>query len=569
MTDGTDRGQGAEHGQGTEPASGGTVPAAGRSVPAGGDEVPARSPGPAADPHIPGPRPGLYPPPPPPARGAAAGPAVPLGSPRADPGPGPQDARTAARTRPAGARRRPGPTAAQRQLMERISAGRRARQQRTLLTLVGAFSALVLMAAGSAWAVTTYVSGSIGRINAGTTGTPTSGPLNILVAGVDVRSGLTPHQQAALHVGHDVSHNSDTLMLAHIPASHRYVRVVSLPRDSWVDIPGYGMNKINAAYGIGGPRLMVRTVEQATGLKINDFMEINFLGFVKVIDALGGVNICLPFAVDDSYTGLKMSAGLHHVDGITALKFARDRHSFAASDLARIGDQQQLLASLLSEAVTSGTVANPLRLTRFLSAVSAAVKVDNGFNITGLANEMRGIRPRDVTFTTVPLASTDYLTRSGQSAVLWSKTHAHALFTALRNDQRAAPRKRHKPSLRRSRVSIDVYNGTMIGGLSAATGAQLGKVGFAIHGSALTWPTQDISETMIEYPADQRPAARLVRAVMPGAALREVPALARIRIVLGVSGYEITAPQAQSGQGAAAGGAPARTAAQAACRKTA
>ena len=108
------------------------------------------------------------------------------------------------------------------------------------------------------------------------------------------------------------------------------------------DIPGHGMDKINAAYGLGGPQLMVRTVEQATGLQVNDYVEVDFLGFVKVINAVGGVNICLPFAVDDSYSGLHMSAGRHHVNGITALKFVRDRHSFALSDLQRIKDQQQL-----------------------------------------------------------------------------------------------------------------------------------------------------------------------------------------------------------------------------------
>ena len=520
-----------------------------------------RAPGSPADRHIPGPRPGLYPPPP----GRTIRPAAPDARPAAgDPCSDPRAGRPPATARQPGSRRRPGPNLAQRQLMERISAGRKARQQRAMLAIFGAFSALVLMAAGGAWVLTSYVSSSIGRVNAGTSGTPASGPLNILVAGVDIRSGLTPHQQAELHVGHAVSHNSDTLMVAHIPADHRYVKVVSLPRDSWVKIPGHGMDKINAAYGIGGPRLMVQTVQQATGLKINDYIEVNFLGFVKVIAALGGVNICLPYKVDDAYSGLHLSAGRHHVDGVTALKFARDRHSFAQSDLARIGNQQQLLASLLSKAVTSGTLANPVRLTRFLSAMSAAVRVDDGFSVTALASQMRGIRPGAVTFTTVPLATTNYVTRSGRAAVLWNKPRADALFAALKRDQAPGWHQRHMASLSRSRVSIDVYNGTMIGGLSAATAARLAKMGFGIHGSALTWPTQDISQTLIEYPAGQRDAARLVRTVMPAAVIREVAGLARIRIVLGVSGYIITAPQAGPSQGQS--GTSARTAAQAACR---
>ena len=180
-----------------------------------------------------------------------------------------------------GARRRPAPADAQRQLMASIAAGRRARQQRALLLVFGTMSALVLMVAGSTWALTSYVSHSLRRVSAGTTGTPPSGPLNILVAGVDVRTGLSRREQLALHVGRDVSTNSDTLMLVHVAADGSRVQVVSLPRDSWVDIPGHGMNKINAAFGLGGPALMVRTVEQATGLTINDYVEVNFLGFVR------------------------------------------------------------------------------------------------------------------------------------------------------------------------------------------------------------------------------------------------------------------------------------------------
>jgi LCP family protein required for cell wall assembly len=323
----------------------------------------------------------------------------------------------------------------QRRLLAQIAAGRKARQQRAMLALLAAMSSVVLVVSGGAWMLTSYITSHVHRLNAGTSGTPASGPLNILVAGVDKRAGLTHRQQARLHVGHAISDNSDTLMLAHVPASHRYIQVVSVPRDSWVRIPGHGMNKINAAYGLGGPQLMVRTIEANTGITINDYLEVNFLGFVKVIDAMGGVNICLPYAVDDPYSGLHMSAGSHHVDGITALEFARDRHSFATSDLARIGDQQQLLATLLSQAASAGTLSDPFKLHRLLDTITAAIRVDQGFNMVALASELRGIRPSDVTFTTVPLSDYSYQTPTGESAVLWSKTQAGQLFAQIRNDQ--------------------------------------------------------------------------------------------------------------------------------------
>jgi LCP family protein required for cell wall assembly len=452
--------------------------------------------------------------------------------------------------------------------MARIHAGRKARRRRVLLTVSGAMSSLVLLFAGSAWGLTSYVNDSIGRVNAGTAGTPSGGPLNILLAGVDLRSGLTAQQQQELHVGHDVSSNSDTMMLIHVSADRSQVTVISLPRDSWVQIPGQGMNKINAAFGLGGPQLMVKTVESSTGLTINDFIQVNFLGFVKVIDALGGVNLCLPYSVNDPYSGLDLTAGVHHVNGLTALEYARDRHSFALSDLARIQDQQRLLASLLSEAISSGTLADPLKLSRFLQAAVAAVKVDQNLNVTALADQLRGISSRNVTFMTVPLASTNYLTSSGQSAVLWDATASGALFTNLKNDRpavkpAATAHGKNPGGLQRSQVPLEVYNGTMIGGLSAGTGASLTQLGFPVT-AGLTWSRQDITRTLIEYPPGHLAAAQLVQHVMPGAVLRQVTGLAEVRIILGSYGATVTGTSASTGAGSATG--PAATAAEYACR---
>jgi LCP family protein required for cell wall assembly len=478
------------------------------------------------------------------------------------------------RARHSGTRRRGSAPLVQQQLMARISAGRRARQQRALAVVCGAMSVIVLLIAGSSWALTSYINGHVGRVNAGTAGTPSSGPLNILLAGVDLRSGLSHAEQVRLHVGHSISSNSDTMMIIHVPANHSSVSVVSLPRDSWVDIPGHGMNKINAAFGLGGPRLMVQTVEHDTGLTINDYIEVDFPGFVKVVNALGGVNICLPFAVDDPYSGLRMAAGMHHVYGVTALKFVRDRHSFALSDLARISDQQQLLSSMLREAISSGTLANPIKLSHFLSAAAAAVKVDQRLNVTTLADQLRGISPSNVVFTTVPVSNMNYLTPTGESAVLWDSQAAAKLFADLKADKsltnKAHPqRPRKKPSgPERSQVSVDVYNGTLINGLSASTGAQLTQLGFTVHGAGLSWTSADIDQTLIEYPPGMTASAQVVHKVMPGAALRQVSGLARIRIVLGASGYQITGSSpGASGQGSSPPIVQ-KTAAQDACRKS-
>lgn len=494
---------------------------------------------------------------------------------------------------PRGAPGMPGRPTAEERLLGRVAAGSRARRRRLALTVCGAMSALVLLVSGGAWGLSSYVNSAVGRIDAGVSGA-SAGPLNILVAGVDERSGLTRHQQVALHVGHVPSTNSDTMMLVHVSADRRRVTVVSLPRDSWVDLPGHGMNKINAAFGLGGPRLMVAAVEHATGLTINDFVQVNFLGFIKVIDALGGVNVCLPHAVNDAYSGLRLSAGVHHVDGVTALKYARDRHSFALADLSRIQNQQSLLSSLLSEAISSGTLANPLRLSHFLQAVLAAVKVNRGLNVTALADQLRGISPSAVRFLTVPLASTNYLAPDGQSAVLWDRAAARRLFARLRADQapgqhrtaragRAARPSRQATrgsALRPTQISADVYNGTLIGGLSASTGSALSQLGFRVR-SGLTWPVHDITQTVIEYPPGQHAAATLLRRHgLPGAALRLRHGVSRITVVLGMNGHTVASPASsasagQAGSGSAGSGSAAsgsagsggsgRTAAQAAC----
>jgi hypothetical protein len=218
---------------------------------------------------------------------------------------------------------------------------------------------------------------------------------------------------------------------------------------------------------------------------------------------------------------------------------------------------------MLREAISSGTLANPIKLSHFLSAAAAAVKVDQRLNVTTLADQLRGISPSNVVFTTVPVSNMNYLTPTGESAVLWDSQAAAKLFADLKADKsltnKAHPqRPRKKPSgPERSQVSVDVYNGTLINGLSASTGAQLTQLGFTVHGAGLSWTSADIDQTLIEYPP-----------VMPGAALRQVSGLARIRIVLGASGYQITGSSpGASGQGSSPPIVQ-KTAAQDACRKS-
>jgi LCP family protein required for cell wall assembly len=255
---------------------------------------------------------------------------------------------------------------------------------------------------------------------------------NWLIAGSDGRDGLTDQEIRALHVGFDFgTDNSDSLMLLHIGGGRPVL--ISIPRDSYVPIPGYGYNKINAALGFGGPALLVKTVENVTGLRINHYVGIGFLGLVNVVDGVGGVNICLPTALHDTASGANFKAGCQTMDGAQALAFVRDRHSFADEDLQRMQDQRAFLKALLAKATSPSVFLNPFVALPFGSSAASAISVDQGTNLYSLVKMALALR--DPLTGTVPIANANYPTANAGDAVLWNRTEALALFNALQKDQ--------------------------------------------------------------------------------------------------------------------------------------
>ncbi len=255
---------------------------------------------------------------------------------------------------------------------------------------------------------------------------------NWLIAGADSRQGLTQQQLISLHVGHDFgTENSDSLMLLHI-GSGRPV-LISIPRDSYVPIPGYGDNKINAALGFGGPALLVKTVENVTGLRINNYMGIGFGGLVSVVNQVGGVTMCLPKALHDYDSGANIPAGCHNLDGAQALAFVRDRHSFADEDLQRIEDQRAFLKALLDKATSPGVYLNPFVALPFGSAAASSLSVDQGTKLYQLIKVALALRNPQTG--TVPVSDANYETANAGDAVLWNRSEALQLFNDLKNDQ--------------------------------------------------------------------------------------------------------------------------------------
>ncbi|HYY19200.1 MAG TPA: LCP family protein, partial [Streptosporangiaceae bacterium] len=233
-----------------------------------------------------------------------------------------------------------------------------------------------------------------------------------------------------LHVGSDTDLNSDSLMLLHMGGPQPVL--ISIPRDSYVAIPGHSMNKINAALGIGGPSLLVQTVENATGLKIDHYMGIGFEGLVDVTNKVGGVYICLKQPVQDTDSGVNLKAGCQTLNGTQALEFVRDRHSFATGDLQRVQDQRAFLKALLSKATSPGVFLNPFKALPFGSSAASSTSVDQGTHLYDLIKA--GLALRGPETGTVPIANAALPTSAGE-AVEWDHTKALELFNALKNNQ--------------------------------------------------------------------------------------------------------------------------------------
>jgi LCP family protein required for cell wall assembly len=254
-----------------------------------------------------------------------------------------------------------------------------------------------------------------------------------LLVGSDSRQHLTPEQQAELATGGDIGDGrTDTILLVHIPGfgSSTPTTMVSIPRDSYVEIPGYGSDKINAAFTVGGPLLLAQTVEQATGLRLDHYAEIGFDGFAVMVDAVGGVTMCPKEPISDPLAGIDLPAGCQKLNGRTALGYVRSRATPRA-DLDRMLNQREFMSALLHRAASPAVWLNPLRWYPMARAATDAVTVntdDHVWDLARLAWALRG----EVTTTTVPIG--EFSGSDSGSVVVWNSDVADQLFAALNSD---------------------------------------------------------------------------------------------------------------------------------------
>lgn len=287
-----------------------------------------------------------------------------------------------------------------------------------------------------------YLDWSLRRVDAFGSGSdrPASGPgTNWLMVGSDSRAGLTPAQQAQLSTGDssDISgQRTDTMMLLHIPAGSGKPILVSLPRDTYVAIPGHSKNKLNASYAFGGPQLLIKTVENATNVHIDHFAEIGFGGFAGVVDAVGGVRMCPAAAMKDPKAGLDIPAGCQTLDGTQALGYVRSRAT-ARADLDRVQHQREFLSALMTKATSPAVLLNPFESLPMATHGVQALTVDNNdhiWNLIAMGWSLGSAGNGGLVTTTVPLGRSVSAAGVGE-AVTWDGTKSKQLFEAIAQDQ--------------------------------------------------------------------------------------------------------------------------------------
>jgi LCP family protein required for cell wall assembly len=408
------------------------------------------------------------------------------------------------------------------------------------------------------------------------------GAENVLLVGSDSRDGAGDQfAQAPAGQPQVTGQRSDTVILAHLAKGNERATLVSLPRDSWVTIPAYTdakgvahpahKDKLNAAFSLGGAPLLVDTVQQLTGIHIDHYAEIDFAGFQNMVNALGGVNVCLSQAAKDKNTGIDLSAGEHHLNGTQALAFVRQRYGLPLGDLDRIKRQQQFLASMMRQVESAGTLANPLKLNAFLDALTKSITVDSGMSIgdmTKLAIKLKGLSTGNVVLTTLPL--TGFATEDGQDVDQIDTVKAAALFDSLKADAPASSASSGTPtvSVAASAVHVQVFNGAGVQGLAAKAASDLAKLGFVIDGTPANRGT-GATTSVINYGPTEAAAAHTLAAAIPGASLKADPQLGTdLELVLGSSYDGATNPSASGATASASTTNPAagtQTAANATC----
>ena len=289
-----------------------------------------------------------------------------------------------------------------------------------------------------------------------------SSAVNYLIVGSDTREGLSREEIKRLKVGGtDVAagKRSDTMLLIHISKKRDKAAIISIPRDSYALIPEHNnsqgklipaaYSKINSAYNWGGAPLLIKTLENMSDLRIDHYVELNFVGFVRMVDALGGVEICTKKDINDPKSHLTLPAGTHVLDGVDSLKFVRTRVFDGLGDLGRMKRQQEFAGAMLRKATSAGVLLNPVKMVDFINSALDSVVTDEGLSqgdLLTLGKQLRNLSASNVRTLTIPLQYYNYNKNGVSAAVLWDPVLAPELFERIKNDEALIEEVRPNPS---------------------------------------------------------------------------------------------------------------------------
>ncbi len=400
---------------------------------------------------------------------------------------------------------------------------------RRVIAVASVMTVLATTLSGASWFTLNKIQGNITTVdvtsqlgtNRPTKATPTTpqqyDPVNILVMGTDTRTGQGSGFGTAADTSSGTGH-SDTTILFHISGDRQHAIAVSIPRDSWVTRPeckgkGSTTGRINVAFAQGGAGCAIKAVEKLTGVFIDHYVVVDFTGFKAVVDALGGVQVCLTTAVNDVKSHLNLTAGKHVLNGDDALKFARVRHGIGdGSDISRIGRQQDFLSSIIRAATSTSLLTNPIKLVSVLNAVTGSLTTDpqmGKFDYERqLATSLASIPTSNITFVTVP-----WVARPDGATIAWNTSEADKIWSAIKTDTPYGVTKATKPAGQKAltvaptSIRVRVLNGTGTPGAAKKAAALLTAAGFTVVSTGNA-PGTPVATTSVTYPSAYSESAR-------------------------------------------------------------
>lgn len=387
--------------------------------------------------------------------------------------------------------------------------GRRRRPGRWLALLL--LVAVAVGAGAAAWTLVRLPRVEVEELAA------TGSPMHVLVVGSDSREDLTDEQRRALATGAVAGDRTDTIFVMTIDRSR--IALLAFPRDLWVERCDGSVGRINAAEDLAGPGCLVRTIRDLSGIEVAHYVRVTFGGFVDLVDAVGGVELCLDEAISDRDAGIDLPAGCQRLDGPDALGYVRVRK--IDDDLHRIERQQQFLKALAAEVVSPRTVLDPRQTFGVATEAGDAIGVDDRMGVVSLARLTLGVRALATgAATTYTVPTTPHVTSGGAQVLLPHETEAEALFARFRDgrilDEATPGPDPDAPTP--SDVRVVVLNGAGVSGLAAEVAGGLEHHGFTVESIA---NAERRATSVVRHPPGQDAAARLVADASPGEAMLE------------------------------------------------